>query len=46
MKASKGIVEKVLFNIVGIGSLVALSACAQPTTRNSYSNCPSRHANS
>lgn len=29
MKASKGIVE-ILFNIIGISSLVALSACAQP----------------
>ncbi|MEH1800750.1 MAG: fasciclin domain-containing protein [Nostoc sp.] len=32
MKASKGIAGKVLFNIIGIGSLVALSACAQPMT--------------
>ncbi|MEH2169785.1 MAG: fasciclin domain-containing protein [Nostoc sp.] len=30
MKASKGKVGKALFNIIGIGSLVALSACAQP----------------
>ncbi|MEH2091659.1 hypothetical protein [Nostoc sp.] len=30
IKASKDIVEKALFNIIGIGSLVALSACAQP----------------
>ena len=30
IKTSKGIVEKVLFNIIGISSLVALSACAQP----------------
>ncbi|MEH2027829.1 hypothetical protein [Nostoc sp.] len=30
MKTSKGIVEKALFNIIGIGSLVALSTCAQP----------------
>ncbi|MCC5663749.1 fasciclin domain-containing protein [Nostoc sp. CHAB 5784] len=29
MKASKGIVE-ILFNIIGISSLIALSACAQP----------------
>ncbi|MBN3887188.1 MAG: fasciclin domain-containing protein [Nostoc sp.] len=32
MKASKGIAGKVLFNIIGIGSLVTLSACAQPVT--------------
>ncbi|MDZ8258297.1 fasciclin domain-containing protein [Nostoc sp. ChiQUE01b] len=30
MKASKGILRKALFNIIGIGSLVALSACTQP----------------
>ncbi|WP_100902916.1 fasciclin domain-containing protein [Nostoc flagelliforme] len=29
MKASKGIVE-ILFNIIGISSLIALSACVQP----------------
>ncbi|MBW4453153.1 MAG: fasciclin domain-containing protein [Nostoc indistinguendum CM1-VF10] len=29
MKASKGIVKKALFNIIGISSLVALPACAQ-----------------
>lgn len=29
MKTSEGIVKKALFNIIGISSLVALSACAQ-----------------
>ena len=33
MKASKGILREALFNIIGIGSLVALSACAQPVAQ-------------
>ncbi len=33
MKVSQSIVEKTLFNIIGVGSLVALSACAQPVTQ-------------
>ncbi|MHC0064291.1 fasciclin domain-containing protein [Nostoc sp. UIC 10890] len=40
MKASKGIVEKALFNIIGIGSLVALSACAQPVTETPTATVP------
>lgn len=40
MKASKGIVGKALFNIIGIGSLVALSACAQPVTETPTATVP------
>ncbi|MEH2149354.1 fasciclin domain-containing protein [Nostoc sp.] len=40
MKASKGIAGKVLFNIIGIGSLVALSACAQPVTETPTATVP------
>ncbi|MBD2559897.1 MULTISPECIES: fasciclin domain-containing protein [Nostoc] len=40
MKASKGIVRKVLFNIIGIGSLVVLSACAQPVTETPTATVP------
>ncbi|MEH2123381.1 fasciclin domain-containing protein [Nostoc sp.] len=40
MKASKGIVGKVLFNIIGIGSLVTLSACAQPVAETPTSTVP------
>lgn len=41
MKASKGIVGKALFNIIGIGSLVALSACAQPVAETPTATVPS-----
>ncbi|MEH2269399.1 MAG: fasciclin domain-containing protein [Nostoc sp.] len=41
MKASKGIAGKVLFNIIGIGSLVALSACAQPVRETPTATVPS-----
>ncbi|MBE8965621.1 fasciclin domain-containing protein [Nostocales cyanobacterium LEGE 12452] len=41
MKASKDIVEKALFNIIGIGSLVALSACAQPVVETPTATVPS-----
>ncbi len=34
MKASKGILQKALFSIVGVGSLFALSACGQPNAEN------------
>jgi len=40
MKASKGIVGKALFNIVGVGSLVAFSACAQPVTQSPTATVP------
>ncbi|MEH2229654.1 MAG: fasciclin domain-containing protein [Nostoc sp.] len=40
MKASKGIVGT-LFNIIGIGSLVALSACAQPVAETPTATVPS-----
>ncbi len=33
MKATKGIVRKIFFHIVGITGLVALSACAEPVTQ-------------
>ncbi|WP_414516864.1 fasciclin domain-containing protein [Nostoc sp. PCC 9305] len=41
MKASKGIVGKALFNIISIGSLVALSACAQPVAETPTATVPS-----
>ncbi|MDZ7954395.1 fasciclin domain-containing protein [Nostoc sp. DedQUE09] len=41
MKASKGIVGKALFNIIGIGSLVALSVCAQPVAETPTVTVPS-----
>ncbi|NDJ21467.1 fasciclin domain-containing protein [Nostoc sp. B(2019)] len=40
MKASKGIVGKTLFNIVSVGSIVALSACAQPVTETPTTTVP------
>ncbi|MEH2042338.1 fasciclin domain-containing protein [Nostoc sp.] len=40
MKTSKGIVGKALFNIIGIGSLVALSACAQPVAETPTATVP------
>ncbi|MEH1966725.1 fasciclin domain-containing protein [Nostoc sp.] len=40
MKLGKGIVGKALFNIIGISSLVALSACAQPVTETPTATVP------
>ncbi|MDF5711947.1 MAG: fasciclin domain-containing protein [Nostoc sp. S4] len=40
MKPSKGIVGKVFFNIVGIGSLIALPACAKPVTETPTATIP------
>ncbi|MBX9253910.1 fasciclin domain-containing protein [Desmonostoc muscorum CCALA 125] len=40
MKASKGIVKKAFFYIVGISSLLALSACAEPVTQNPVATVP------
>ncbi|MGF1934558.1 MAG: fasciclin domain-containing protein [Nostoc sp. ChiQUE02] len=40
MKLGKSIVGKALFNIIGISSLVALSACAQPVTETPTATVP------
>ena len=40
MKASKRVVEKALFNIIGIAGLVALSACAEPRRETPTTNLP------
>ncbi|MBD6615154.1 fasciclin domain-containing protein [Komarekiella sp. 'clone 1'] len=40
MKASKGIVVKALFNIISVGSLVTLSACAQPVAETPTTTVP------
>ncbi|MBE9036312.1 fasciclin domain-containing protein [aff. Roholtiella sp. LEGE 12411] len=40
MKASKGTSGKALFNIVGVGSLVVLSACTQPVTETPTTTLP------
>ncbi|WP_190241069.1 hypothetical protein [Nostoc sp. 'Peltigera membranacea cyanobiont' 210A] len=40
MKANKDIVGKALLNIIGIGSLVALSACAQPVAETPTATVP------
>ncbi|MFH7024446.1 MAG: fasciclin domain-containing protein [Heteroscytonema crispum UTEX LB 1556] len=34
MKASKSILEKALFSVISVGSLIALSACGQPVAEN------------
>ncbi len=34
MKASKGMLQKALLSLVGVGSLLALSACGQPNAEN------------
>jgi uncharacterized surface protein with fasciclin (FAS1) repeats len=38
MKANKTIARKALSNIIGVGSLIALSACAQPATETPTTN--------
>lgn len=40
MKASRGTAGKALFNIIGVGSLVVLSACAQPVTETPTTTLP------
>src|SRR5689334_18032569 len=40
MKASKGVVEKTLFTIISVGSLVTLSSCAQPVTETPKATVP------
>lgn len=40
MTANSSLAGRILFNILGIGSLITLSACAQPNTETPTSNLP------